>query len=216
MVRIILIFLFLFFTTNASPNNKEKIIQNLRYTQNLQFNFEQNINGKIENGKCTIEYPKKIFCKYSKSNNKILVSDGKALVIKTISSFYRYPLEKTSLNLILDKKFLINKIRNLEERIVDQSFINFTIVLKTLSFVLRFEVTLIFFFLTSPVLIIDCLRFLTSSFFLLRFCFFFVIASLNVLYCSYCKCLPFFSFVVSFVSLLFSRLFFLKFFIYIC
>ena len=51
MVRIILIFLFLFFTTNASPNNKEKIIQNLRYTQNLQFNFEQNINGKIENGK---------------------------------------------------------------------------------------------------------------------------------------------------------------------
>ena len=127
MVRIILIFLFLFFTTNASPNNKEKIIQNLRYTQNLQFNFEQNINGKIENGKCTIEYPKKIFCKYSKSNNKILVSDGKALVIKTISSFYRYPLEKTSLNLILDKKFLINKIRNLEERIVDQSFINFTI-----------------------------------------------------------------------------------------
>ena len=127
MVRITLILLFLFFTTNASPNNKEKIIQNLRYTQNLQFNFEQNINGKIENGKCTIEYPKKIFCKYSKSNNKILVSDGKALVIKTISSFYRYPLEKTSLNLILDKKFLINKIRNLEERIVDQSFINFTI-----------------------------------------------------------------------------------------
>ena len=127
MVRITLILLFLFFTSNASPNNKEKIIQNLRYTQNLQFNFEQNINGKIENGKCTIEYPKKIFCKYSKSNNKILVSDGKALVIKTISSFYRYPLEKTSLNLILDKKFLINKIRNLEERIVDQSFINFTI-----------------------------------------------------------------------------------------
>ena len=127
MVRITLILLFVFFTTNASPNNKEKIIQNLRYTQNLQFNFEQNINGKIENGKCTIEYPKKIFCKYSKSNNKILVSDGKALVIKTISSFYRYPLEKTSLNLILDKKFLINKIRNLEERIVDQSFINFTI-----------------------------------------------------------------------------------------
>ena len=127
MVKIFLILIFFFFTSNASPNNKEKIIQNLRYTQNLQFNFEQNINGKIENGKCTIEYPKKIFCKYSKSNNKILVSDGKALVIKTISSFYRYQLEKTSLNLILDKKFLINKIQKLEERIVDQSFINFTI-----------------------------------------------------------------------------------------
>ena len=119
--------MFFFFTTNANTDNKEKIIQNLKYTQNLQFLFEQNINGKIENGNCTIEYPKKIYCKYSKSNNKILVSDGKALVIKTTSSFYRYPLEKTSLNLILDKKFLINKIRDLEERIVDGAYINYTI-----------------------------------------------------------------------------------------
>ena len=127
MSKIFLILVLIFFTINANANNKEKIIKNLKYTQNLQFMFEQNINGKIEIGKCTIKYPKKIFCKYSKSNNKILVSDGKALVIKTISSFYRYQLEKTSLNLILDKKFLINKIQKLEERIVDQSFINFTI-----------------------------------------------------------------------------------------
>ena len=61
--------------------------------------FEQNINGKIENGNCTIEYPKKIFCEYARSNNKILVSNGKSLVIKTRTSYYRYPLEKTALNL---------------------------------------------------------------------------------------------------------------------
>ncbi len=127
MLKIFLILLIIFFTTNANTDNKEKIIQNLKYTQNLQFKFEQNINGKVENGKCTIEYPKKIFCEYSKSNNKILVSDGKALVVKTISSYYRYPIEKTSLNLILDKKFLINKIRYLESRIIDNSYINFTI-----------------------------------------------------------------------------------------
>ena len=127
MVKIFFILLFFFISTNTSASNKEKIIKNLRYTQNLQFNFEQNINGKIENGKCIIEYPKKIFCKYSKSNKKILVSDGKTLVIKTISSFYRYPLEKTSLNLILDKKFLIRKILDLEERIIDKSYINYTI-----------------------------------------------------------------------------------------
>ena len=30
---------------------------------------------------------------------KILVSDGKSLVIKTLTSFYLYPLEKTPLNL---------------------------------------------------------------------------------------------------------------------
>ena len=113
--------------TNSSANNKERIIENLKNTRNLDFNFEQNINGKIENGNCTIEYPKKIFCEYARSNNKILVSNGKSLVIKTITSYYRYPLNKTPLNLILDKDFLINKIEILEERIVDESFINYTI-----------------------------------------------------------------------------------------
>jgi len=106
---------------------KDKIIQNLKDTKNLDFNFEQNINGKIENGNCTIEYPKKIFCEYAKSNNKILVSNGKSLVVKSRSSYYRYPLERTPLNLILDKKYLINKISNLEKRIVNKSLINFTI-----------------------------------------------------------------------------------------
>ena len=107
---------------------KEKIIQNLKDTKNLDFRFEQNVNGKIENGNCTIEYQKKIFCEYARSNNKILVSNGKSLVIKTRTSYYRYPLEKTALNLILDKNFLINKIYDLEERIVDNSLINFTIL----------------------------------------------------------------------------------------
>ena len=31
---------------------KNNIIKNLENIQNLSFNFEQNINGKIENGKC--------------------------------------------------------------------------------------------------------------------------------------------------------------------
>ena len=48
-------------------------------------------------------------------------------MIKTRTSYYRYPLKKTALNLILDKNFLINKIYDLEERIVDNSLINFTI-----------------------------------------------------------------------------------------
>ena len=121
----ILIFIF---TLNSNADIKKKIIQNLNETQNLDFKFEQNINGKIENGNCTIEYPKKIFCEYSRSNNKILVSNGKSLVIKTRTSYYRYPLKKTPLNLILDKNFLIKKIYELKERIIDQNLINFTIL----------------------------------------------------------------------------------------
>ena len=127
MIKYLVIFIFLILITNSNANNKEKIIQNLNNTNNLDFNFEQNINGKIENGNCTIEYPKKIFCEYAKSNNKILVSNGKSLVIKTITSYYRYPLVKTPLNFILDKEFLINKINVLEERIIDESLINYKI-----------------------------------------------------------------------------------------
>ena len=114
--------------TNGFQPLKNKIIQNLKDTENLYFKFEQNINGKIENGDCTIEYPKKIFCEYARSNNKILVSNGKSLVIKTRTSYYRYPLNKTPLNLILDKNFLINKIYGLEERIVDGYLINYRIL----------------------------------------------------------------------------------------
>ena len=128
MLKYFIILLFLASIIDLSANNKESIIKNLNKTNNLSFQFEQNINGKIENGNCTIEYPKKIFCEYSRSNNKILVSNGKSLVIKTRSSYYRYPLKKTPLNLILDKKILINKIYDLEERIIDESYINFTII----------------------------------------------------------------------------------------
>ena len=127
MLRYFLIFFLFIFNSNSNAEFKNKIIKNLKITNNLDFKFEQNINGKIENGNCTIEYPKKIFCEYARSNNKILVSNGKSLVVKSRSSYYRYPLEKTPLNLILDKKYLINKISDVEARIVNKSLINFTI-----------------------------------------------------------------------------------------
>ena len=127
MLKLYLIIIFFVLTFNSNAEIKEKIIQNLKNTKNLDFKFEQNVNGKIENGNCTIEYPKKIFCEYSRSNNKILVSNGKSLVVKTITSYYRYPLDKTPLNVILDKNMLINKIKSLKERTIDNNLINFTI-----------------------------------------------------------------------------------------
>jgi outer membrane lipoprotein-sorting protein len=119
--------IFFILLSNTHANNKDKIIENLQNTENFNFNFEQNINGKIENGNCTIQYPKKIYCKYL-NKDKILVSNGKSLVIKTKSSFYRYPLKKTPLNLILDKDFLVKKIVRLNEKITDKTNINFSIV----------------------------------------------------------------------------------------
>ena len=127
MFKYILILIFFVLISNSKAEIKEKIIENLQNVQNLKFKFEQNINGKIENGICTIKYPKKIYCKYMK-NNKILISNGKSLVIKTETSFYRYSLKKTPLNLILDKNFLIKKINFLKENIIDKNLINYTIV----------------------------------------------------------------------------------------
>ena len=120
-----IILLLIFLISEASASIKEKIIKNLENTNNLTFNFEQNINDKIENGKCSLSYPKKIYCKYNLSNQKTLVSDGKSIVIKTSSSYYLYPLERTPLNLILDKDYLLNKIKNLKERVIDDKFINY-------------------------------------------------------------------------------------------
>ena len=126
MKKIFLILIFTFITSNTSATIKNDIIQNFKNVKNISFNFEQNINGKLENGKCTIEYPKKIFCDYDLLNKKILVSNGRSVVIKSSNSYYIYPIERTPLNLILDKDFLLKKISNSNERIIDKKFINFS------------------------------------------------------------------------------------------
>ena len=128
MKKKILVLLFIFSTAESIASIKDNIIQNLRDTENLTFNFEQNINGKIETGNCILQYPKKIFCKYNLKNQKILVSNGKSMIVKTKSSYYLYPLERTPLNIILNKNFLLNKIKDLKERIIDNKFINYKLV----------------------------------------------------------------------------------------
>ena len=129
MKKILLIIFLTTINSVALSSIKENIIKSLIDTNNISFNFEQNINGKIETGNCVLEYPKKIFCKYNLLNKKILVSDGKKIVIKTKNgSYYKYAISKTPLNYILDKNFLINEIKNLEERIIDEKLINFTII----------------------------------------------------------------------------------------
>ena len=126
--KFFLIVIFTCLLNNAAASIKENIINKFQNIENISFKFEQNINGRIENGDCIIEYPKKIYCKYDLGNQKILVSNGRSLVIKTISSYYLYPLDKTPLNSILNKDFLLNKIKNLEERNIGENFINYKFV----------------------------------------------------------------------------------------
>ena len=108
--------IFLLGSAGAHSTQKEKIIEKLENIQNVSFNFSQVIKDKIEEGNCKIHYPKKIFCKYAGKSGKILVSNGKSLVIKVKRSgaYYIYPIENTPLNLILDKKYLIKKISEIK------------------------------------------------------------------------------------------------------
>ena len=125
MKKVFILLLFFFISSKISASIKSDIKSNLENINNLSFEFEQNINGKIETGNCTIKYPKKINCQYNLKNKKILVSNGRSLVIKTSNSYYIYPIEKTPLDLILNKKFLLEKITNSKERIVDDKFVNY-------------------------------------------------------------------------------------------
>ena len=129
--KIILTFFFLLnFIEPLYASVKDEIINNLIKINNLSFNFKQTIDEKTEEGNCIIEYPKKIFCSYNNLKRKIMVSNGKSLVIKNQinNQYYRYSLKKTPLELILDKDFLINQIKNLESRDVEGKYINFSII----------------------------------------------------------------------------------------
>ena len=129
MFKILIIFFILNLYSPVFPSIKEKIISQMMLTNNLSFDFVQEIDNKKENGKCIIKYPKKIWCEYNNSYKKIIVSNGKSLVIKVINTnnYYRYPLTKTPLIFLLDKEYLISKINNLEPREIDNKYINFTI-----------------------------------------------------------------------------------------
>ena len=115
MKYIILILIF-FYPLNVLASSKEQIKNKLRETDNMSFKFIQKIGKKTEQGKCIILYPKKILCKYDDIYNKILVSNGRSLVInsKKIKNYLRYQLKDTPLNLILDKKFLLDKLNQVE------------------------------------------------------------------------------------------------------
>ena len=129
MKKILIIFLILNIYEYAYANLKENIILNLKKVENFSFNFEQIINKKKENGNCIIKYPKKIFCNYNNTNKKIIVSNGRSLVIKNKlnNQYYVYPLKKTQLELLLDKNYLIDQIKKLKGKIIDNKYIKFTL-----------------------------------------------------------------------------------------
>ena len=109
----------IFFSQKSFSSTKEKIINNFVKINNISFKFQQRIDDKIEVGKCYIKYPKLIYCLYDNKDKKEMVSNGKTLVIKNnrYNKTYIYPLKATPLEYILDKEFILTKIKNLEPKI---------------------------------------------------------------------------------------------------
>ena len=127
--KIIIILIILNITNFVKASTKDEIIINFKKIKNISFDFKQTVDDKMEEGTCTIQYPKKIFCSYDNFKKKIIVSNGKSLVIKnqTTNQSFLYPLRKTPLNLLLDKDFLLNGIINSEEKIVNDKYYNFSL-----------------------------------------------------------------------------------------
>ena len=115
-MRYIIFFLIFFYPSNIFASSIEQIKNKLKETNNISFKFIQKIGKKTEKGDCIISYPKKILCKYDDIYNKILVSNGRSLVINSqkITNYLRYKLKDTPLNFILDKNFLLNKLDKVE------------------------------------------------------------------------------------------------------
>jgi len=117
-MKVILIIFFIFIQNVANASTKLNIIENLKEIKNIKFNFIQKIGKKTESGSCIISYPKKIICEYDDLYKKVLVSNGKSLVINSNKNnqYFRYSLDKTPLNFILDKEFLIKKMNESYEK----------------------------------------------------------------------------------------------------
>ena len=129
MFRVLIVFFIVNLYNSSYASIKEEIISKMKLTSNLSFNFIQTIDDKNENGNCVIQYPKKIKCEYNNSNKKIIISNGRSLVIKTNdnNNHYIYPLDRTPLEYLLDKEYLISKIRMIEPRNIDDKYLNFQI-----------------------------------------------------------------------------------------
>jgi len=115
-MKYIIFILIFFYPLNILASSKEEIKNKLKVTDNISFKFTQKIGKETEEGECVIFYPKKILCKYDDIYNKVLVSNGRSLLInsKKISNYLRYNLKDTPLNLILDKKFLLERLEQVE------------------------------------------------------------------------------------------------------
>ena len=118
--RAIIFFSLYLIFTNSIASEKSKIVNKLNSIDNIQFNFTQKTNEKMEKGKCILVFPTKLKCNYEDKNEKELIVNKKMMAItqKRYGKTLFYPLSKSIFINILSKNELI-KIINESNTTVD-------------------------------------------------------------------------------------------------
>ena len=118
----------LFFCNQLNASEKNKIIENLKKINSLQFNFTQLSSDGQENGSCILIYPKKMRCIYDEQKKEIIINDDYLYLIdKEGNKNYNYSIKDTPLGVMLDKKSLIEKLSNIEKFNITNNFIIATV-----------------------------------------------------------------------------------------
>ena len=79
---LVIIFFYLFLTDYSQANFKEKLINKLKTTDTLYFDFVQTIGEKKEIGNCHIKYPLLMKCEYPKKKKSIIANGKKFAIVK--------------------------------------------------------------------------------------------------------------------------------------
>jgi outer membrane lipoprotein-sorting protein len=118
----------LLFCNQLNASEKNKIIENLKKINSLQFNFTQLSSDGQENGSCILIYPKKMRCIYEDQKKEVIIKDDYLYLInKEENKNYNYSIRDTPLGVILDKEGLIEKLSNIEKFNVTNNFIIATV-----------------------------------------------------------------------------------------
>ena len=127
-LKAIIFLSFYFFFTNSVAADKYKIINKLNSLDNIQFNFTQKTNEKVEKGKCILAFPSKLKCIYEDKNKKELIINKKMMAItqKRYEKTLFYPLSKSNFINILSKNELI-KIINKSD-ITTDDYLNIVLI----------------------------------------------------------------------------------------
>ena len=127
-----ILFIYFFYINISIADFQEKLINKVKATKTLSFNFKQKIAEKEEIGNCYIKYPLLMKCDYQNLKKKSVISNGKtvAVIKKKYKKIYLYPIRTTPLFTILKKEKILDLIINNKPTRIDSNMIEYELIIK--------------------------------------------------------------------------------------